>query len=101
MKVLMQPRKADNGGVYLSVKVQPRSSREEVAGFKNGVLRVRLTAPAVENKANEALVALLAHLLHRPKRDIRIARGHNTRQKVIFVAGGTLEQITAVLGTLP
>lgn len=56
------------GTVSFSVRVQPRASKDEVAGVMGGALKIRLQAPAVENRANEALVEFLAQLLKHPSR---------------------------------
>jgi uncharacterized protein (TIGR00251 family) len=57
-----------DGVVVVAVRVQPRSSRDEVVGESDGALKVRLQAPAVENRANEALCEYLAELLKTPNR---------------------------------
>jgi uncharacterized protein len=62
----------DRGSVSFAVRVQPRASKNEVAGVMDGVLKIRLQAPAVENRANEALCAFLAELLKRPKSAVRL-----------------------------
>ena len=55
------------GAVTFLVRVQPRASKDEIAGEMGGALKVRLRAPAVEDRANEALVEFLAELLKTPK----------------------------------
>lgn len=74
-----------------SVRVLPRSSRNEVR-LGSDSLRVSLTAPPVEGAANEALVALLAEKLRLPKRQIQVARGATSRQKMLSIEGLTLEE---------
>jgi uncharacterized protein (TIGR00251 family) len=83
-------------GVRFDVRVQPRASRSEVVGEQEGALRVRLAAPPVDGAANEALVELLAELLHVAKRDIRIVTGATSRRKVVEVDGVTPEQVLAL-----
>ena len=73
--------------VRLSVSVIPRASREEVAGCAGGTVRIRLTAPPVENRANEALVRFLAKVLGVPRGCIRIAAGGSGRRKLVDVDG--------------
>jgi uncharacterized protein (TIGR00251 family) len=68
-----------------NVRVQPRASKDEVVGFTNGVLRVRLRAPPVEGAANEALVDFLADELGVSRRHVRIVSGIGSRNKVIEV----------------
>src|SRR5256885_6723890 len=60
------------GTVIFSVRVQPRASKDEIAGEMGGALKVRLRAPAVEGRANEALVEFLAQLLKTPRSAVRI-----------------------------
>ncbi|HKT46067.1 MAG TPA: DUF167 domain-containing protein, partial [Candidatus Acidoferrales bacterium] len=55
------------GRIVFTVRVQPRASKDEIAGVMEGALKVRLRAPALENRANEALIAFLAGLLKTPK----------------------------------
>ena len=83
--------------VTFSVRVQPRASRDEVSGVIEGALKIRLRAPAVENRANEALCEFLADLLKRPKSAVRILSGDRSRTKRIEIRGVTGQQIRALL----
>jgi len=85
------------GGATFSVKVVPRTSRNEIAGVQGDMLRIRLTAPPVEGAANRALVRLLAETLNLPERDIEILSGHAGRQKVVRVAGLSAHELEARL----
>ena len=85
------------GAVILPVRIQPRASRDEIAGEMNGALRVRLQAPAVENRANEALVDFLAQLLKTPKSAVRILSGERSRTKRIEIRGVTKQQILGLM----
>lgn len=87
------------GTVTLSVRVQPRASKDEVAGTMAGALKIRLCAPAVENRANEALVEFLAALLKRPKAAVRIQSGEHGRMKRVEISGVTRQQILDLLQT--
>src|SRR5260370_17818379 len=69
---------SERGAVTFAVRVQPRASKTEVAGLMDGALKIRLQAPAVEDRANEALSAFLAELLKRPKSAVRILSAHRT-----------------------
>ena len=80
-----------------SVRVQPRASKEELAGELNGALKVRLQAPAVENRANDALIEFLAQLLKTPRSAVRILSGDRSRTKRIEIRGVTGQQIQALL----
>jgi len=83
--------------VTFCVRVQPRASCDEITGVVEGALRIRLTAPAVENRANEALCEFLATLLKRPKSAVRILSGDHSRTKRVVIEGVTREQVEALL----
>ena len=85
------------GTVSFPVRVQPRASKDEIAGVINGALKIRLQAPAVENRANEALVEFLAHLLKTPKSAVRILAGDRSRAKRIEIRGVTKQQVLGLL----
>jgi hypothetical protein len=85
------------GSVIFSVRVQPRASKDEIAGEMGGALKVRLRAPAVEGRANEALVEFLAKLLKRPRSAVRILSGERSRTKRIEINGVTQQQILALI----
>ena len=85
------------GAVTLVVRVQPRASKDEIAGEMGGALKVRLRAPALEDRANEALVEFLAELLKTPKAAVRILSGHHSRSKRVEVRGVTRQQVLAVV----
>jgi len=66
--------------------VQPGAKRSEVAGLHGEALKLRLTAPPVESRANEALVEFLANTLGVPKSSVRIVKGGSARRKTVLVA---------------
>ena len=78
----------DSGdGVTFAVKVQPRAKKNAITGELGDTLKVSLTAPPVEGKANEACIDFFARLLKVPRSSVTIASGLTTRNKVIRVAG--------------
>ena len=85
------------GTISFRVRVQPRASKDEIAGEMEGALKVRLQAPAVEDRANEALVEFLARLLKRPKAAVRILSGERSRTKRVEINGVTRQQILDLL----
>ena len=85
------------GTVTFTVRVQPRASRDEIAGLLQGAIKVRLCAPAVENRANEALVGFLAAILKTSKSAVRIRSGQQSRTKLVEVFGVTRRQIEALV----
>jgi len=86
-----------DGAVSFPVRVQPRASKDETVGELDGALKVRLRAPAVEGRANEALVEFLAQLLKTPRSAVRILSGDRSRVKRIEIRGVTRQQVQALL----
>ncbi len=82
----------------IAVHVQPNASRTEISGLVEGALKIRLHAPPVDGKANEALTHFIAERQKLAKRDVTVSRGHTSRQKLLEVRTEmTLEQIEALL----
>ena len=82
-------RKRRDGGEHarLSVRVTPRSSRNELIGYDGTVAQVRVSAPPVDSAANEACVALIAEILDVRRSQVAIVGGAHNRSKVIEVQG--------------
>jgi uncharacterized protein (TIGR00251 family) len=93
MKVDEQP-----GLVIFRVRVLPRASRDEIVGEHQGGLKIRLTAPPVDDRANEALRRLLASRLKVPRAAVRIAAGERSRTKRVEVYGVTAAMIQGLTG---
>ena len=74
-------------GAAFTVKIHPRARRNAIVGEMGDALKISLTAPPVEGKANDACIAFLAELLDVPRSSITIAAGETSRNKVIRVAG--------------
>ena len=87
------------GTVTFAVRVQPRASRDAIAGVMDGALKVRLTAPPVEGRANEALIDFLSSILKTSKSAVRIRSGEQSRSKRVEIFGVTRQQIEALLQT--
>ena len=81
------------GTVIFAVRVQPRASKDEIAGEIAGAIKIRLQAPALEGRANEALIEFLAQLLKTPKGAVRILSGERSRVKRLEIRGVTKQQI--------
>jgi uncharacterized protein (TIGR00251 family) len=81
------------GTVIFAVRVHARASKDEIAGEMAGALKVRLQAPAVEGRANEALIEFLAELLKTSKGAVRILSGERSRMKRLEIRGVTKQQI--------
>jgi uncharacterized protein len=88
--------KEKSGGVIFHVRVQPRASRNAVGGEWEGALKVRLTAPPVDSRANEALCRLLAECLNVPHGAVRLLSGERSRTKRMEVDGVSAEKIRAL-----
>lgn len=89
----------DEGGITLSLRVQPRASRDEVAGLQGDRLRVRITAPPVDGAANEHLRRFIARLFDVAPARVRLLRGATGRDKLIHVSGA--RTLPGVLADLP
>ena len=85
------------GAVTFAVRVIPRASRDAIEGEYQGALKVRLTAPPVDDRANEALIRLLAERLNVPRSAVRIVAGEKSRTKRVEIAGARREQIIEML----
>lgn len=85
--------RAEEGAVLLSVKLQPRASKNEIGDPTGAGLKVRVTAPPVDDAANEALIELLADKLRCAPSRLEIVRGRKSRHKSIRLHGFTAEQV--------
>lgn len=81
---MLNIQETDNG-IRVEIKVQPRSSRNQISGEQDGALKVKLTAPPVEGAANQALIDFLAQTLKIPKKNIILLRGETSRNKLIEI----------------
>jgi uncharacterized protein (TIGR00251 family) len=82
----------------IAVRVQPRARRDEIAGVRDGRLLVRVTAPPLEGRANDALRRLLARYLGVAPSRLSIASGAGSRDKVVRVAGLSSADLARRLG---
>lgn len=85
-------RDSDNSATF-AVKVQPRARKNAITGAVGEALKIALTAPPVEGKANDACIQFLAELLNVPRGSVTIISGHSSRNKVVRVAGRTAAEI--------
>jgi uncharacterized protein len=89
----MIPFRETPGGVTFAIKVHPRAKKNAITGELGHALKVSLTAPPVEGKANEACIDFFAKLLEVPRSSITIAAGQTSRNKVIRVIGLSVTEI--------
>lgn len=87
-----------DGAVSFAVRVQPRASRDEITGEYQDGLKIRLTAPPLDDRANQALRKLLAARLKVPLTAVRIASGERSRNKRVEIQGVTAAMIRGLLG---
>jgi uncharacterized protein (TIGR00251 family) len=87
-------------GIIFNIRVLPRSSRSGVAGIRNGALKIKITAPALEGRANEACIAFLADLFGVPRKSVSILGGLKSKNKRVFVAGLTRAAMEPMTGKL-
>ncbi len=81
----------------MRVRLTPRSGRNEIVGWHEGLLRVRVTAPPVDGKANAALERLIAKALGVPKRDVSLVSGARGREKTVAIAGVSQADVDELL----
>ena len=89
-------RESDQG-VSFAVKVHPRAKKNAITGELGDALKVSLTTPPVEGRANEACVEFFVKLLKVPRSSVTIASGLSSRNKVIRVVGVTAQQVRELL----
>jgi len=87
-----------DGKVSFAVRVQPRASRDEIVGEYLDGLKIRLTAPPLDDRANQSLCRLLASRLKVPLTAVRIASGERSRNKRVEIHGVTAAMIRGLLG---
>jgi len=83
--------------VTFSVRVQPRSSKNEICGIYGDAIKIKLTSPPVEGEANEGLIKFLSDILKISKGQIEIISGHKSRTKSIKITGVTKEKVADLL----
>jgi uncharacterized protein len=87
-----------DGGVTFAVKVHPRAKKNAITGELGDAIKVSLTAPPIDGKANEACIEFLAKLLKLPRSSVTIASGQSSRAKLIRVAGISAEEVRRRIG---
>jgi uncharacterized protein len=85
--------KESQAGTTFAVKIHPRAKKNAITGQVGDALKVALTAPPIDGKANQACIEFFAKLLNVPRSFVTIAAGQTSRNKVIRVAGLSAEEI--------
>lgn len=88
---------SDKAAVLIPVRVTPRGRADAVTGMRNGALTIAVTAPPIEGAANAAVIEVLSEALRCPKSALSIRRGEKSRDKVVAVAGLSLDEVRARL----
>ncbi len=91
-------KKAESASCTLAIRAIPNAPRNEVVGWLGDALKIKIHAPALEGRANEALCEFLAAELGLPKRAVTLLQGGQSRQKLVRIAGLTLAEIKIQLG---
>ena len=94
----MIPVRESDDGVTFAVKTHPRARKNAITGELGGALKLSLTSPPVDGRANEACVEFFAKLLKAPRSSVTIASGQTSRQKVIRVSGLSAEEVRKRIG---
>ena len=86
-------------GIRLAVKVTPHAGRNEITGFKDGVLQVKVAAAPEKGKANKELTDFLAEKLGIKKSSVFIIKGQTSRYKVLFIQGISDDALSKLIKT--
>jgi uncharacterized protein (TIGR00251 family) len=93
----MVPIRDTPSGATFHVRVHPRAKKNAITGEVGEALKLALTSPPVDGRANEACIAFFAELLNVPRSSVTIAAGQTSRNKLIRVAGTTAAQVEECL----
>ncbi len=93
----MIPIRSDASGATFAIKVHPRAKKNAITGEIGDALKVALTAPPVDGKANAACIEFFAKLLNVPRSSVTIASGETSRNKVVRIMGLPAEEVRARL----
>ncbi|MEO6816874.1 MAG: DUF167 domain-containing protein [Edaphobacter sp.] len=84
-------------GCTLPVRVRPEAKKNDIAGIHAGAVKISLTAPPVDGRANEALIEFVAELLRIPRSRIDLLSGTTSRMKVLRITGKSAAEVQAAL----
>lgn len=93
-------KKAQQEPFHVMVRVTPRSHKDEVVGYEEGVIKVRLRAVPEKGKANTSLIKVLADFFDLPISSIELSKGHTGRLKQVIIYGMTKQQALERLQSL-
>ena len=81
----------------ISIRVYPNAARNEIAGFADDILRVKIAAPPLKGRANKELLSFLCRLLAVSKDRVSIVKGHTARNKIVAIDGMSKESALGIL----
>jgi len=88
---------ASPNSTRIQAHVHPNAARNEITGYNEGVLRIRIAAPPVKGKANQELVSFLSRLLNIKKSNVSILKGHTARNKLVAIEGLDYDSVMKLL----
>jgi len=92
------PIQESGSGVTFAVRVHPRARKNAITGELGDALKLSLTSPPVDGRANQACIEFFAKLLKVPRSSVTIASGQTSRQKVVRVSGLSAEEVRRRIG---
>jgi len=92
--------KEEDGAVIVNVLVQPRASKNELVGIHGDCLKIKVTAPPVENQANKKICEYLSRLIGISKRKIEVIKGQKMRVKKVRISDSTLDEVRKKLNVI-
>ena len=92
-------RVASDGRITLTLHIQPGAKKTEFAGLHGDALKIRLAAPPVDGKANDALVKFMANTLGLARSAVSLKSGQTSRRKVLEVSGAAPTAVAALAAT--
>lgn len=84
-------------GVSFSILLTPRASKTEIYGLQGGSIRIKVSSPPIENKANLECIELLAKVFNTAKSGVSILKGHRSRRKEVHIQGLTCQRAEEIL----
>lgn len=95
----MIPIRPTPQGLTFSIKVHPKAKKNAITGVLGSALKLSLTAPPVDGKANDAVLRFFAELFSVPRSAVTIVSGHSSRAKVVMIFGVSEQKVRDVLAT--
>lgn len=96
----MIPVKETHEGIVFKIRVLPRSSKCDIAGIQGDALKIKITAPPVEGKANSECIKFLSDRLGIKRSQISIVAGHTSKNKTIAISGTTRSDMETIFSVI-